>query len=69
MEDTGELVKKVTEPYVLDDLPPGVEQKGAEIVIHPNGNWLYISNRGTGAIVVFDRVPADQGYLMQTQVN
>jgi 6-phosphogluconolactonase (cycloisomerase 2 family) len=25
----------------------------AEIEIHPNGKFLYVSNRGTGAIVVF----------------
>ena len=35
--------------FFLGDNP----EYGAEIEIHPNGKWLYTSNRGTGPIVLY----------------
>jgi len=40
----------------LKTLPSGTEEKGkttAAIVCHPNGKWLYVSNRGHDSIAVF----------------
>ena len=28
-------------------------QFAAELEVHPNGQWMYVSNRNTGAIIVF----------------
>jgi len=32
----------------------GTRQYGSEIALHPNGRFLYVSNRGDGAILVFE---------------
>ena len=31
----------------------GDPEYGAEIQIHPNGKWLFVSNRGTGPILLY----------------
>jgi len=45
---------------------PGVKNYGAEIAVHPNGRFLYCSNRGHGAVVVF--AIAENGGLTRTQL-
>ena len=50
--DTGELTPLQT----VSTLPPGASPAGvtsAEIVLHPTGKWLYVSNRGRGSIAVY----------------
>ena len=48
----------------------GKPQYGAEIAVHPNGKWLYISNRGHGPLLVYhidenadDKLTLHQVYL------
>jgi len=45
----------LTEFQTISTLPPGWEGVGgtAEVVCHPNGKWLYGSNRGHDSIAVF----------------
>lgn len=45
---------------------PNVKNYGAEIQIHPNGRFLFCSNRGHGAIVAF--AIADNGSLRRVQL-
>ena len=42
-------------------------QSGAEIFMHPNGQWLYVSHRGFGSMIVFDILSPTEGYLAQKQ--
>ena len=52
--ETGALTALETVPT----LPPGAATNGvttAEIVVHPSGRWLYLSNRGCGTIAVYAR--------------
>ncbi len=52
----------------LPTLPPGTDTNGvttAEIFCHPNGRWLYVSNRGCGTITVYAR--GDDGRLTWIQ--
>jgi len=47
---------------VVSSLPPGVIVEGnstAEIMVHPNGRFLYVSNRGHDSIAVFAISPED----------
>ncbi len=40
----------------ISTVPPGIESKGvstAEILCHPSGKWLYVSNRGHDSITQF----------------
>ena len=55
---TGALTFLSLVPYTLGVEEPGVEQKGAEMVLHPSGQFLYVSHRGTGAIIVYQVNPA-----------
>jgi 6-phosphogluconolactonase len=43
----------------VSTLPPGFAGRNdaAEIAVHPNGKWLYTSNRGNDTIAVFDVAP------------
>jgi 6-phosphogluconolactonase len=44
----------------ISTLPPGTSPEGvttAEIVCHPSGNWLYVSNRGCDTMSVFSIRP------------
>lgn len=45
---------------------PNVKNYGAEIAVHPNGRFLFCSNRGHGAIAVF--AIADSGNLTRVQL-
>ena len=38
---------------VLFSVIDGKPQYGAEIAVHPNGKWLYVSNRGQGPLLVY----------------
>ena len=53
---------------IISTLPPGYAEASslAEVVVHPNGRFVYVSNRGHDSIVVFERV-SDTGELMQRQ--
>jgi 6-phosphogluconolactonase (cycloisomerase 2 family) len=44
---------------VVQTLPPDVHYRstGAEIAVHPSGNYLYASNRGHDSIVIFGIEP------------
>jgi 6-phosphogluconolactonase len=47
---------------VVSSLPVGVRSKGnstAEILVHPSGRFLYVSNRGNDSIAVFAISPQD----------
>lgn len=50
--ETGGLAPLET----VSALPPGTPREGnssAEIICHPNGKWLYVSNRGHDSLTVF----------------
>lgn len=51
--ETGTLTPIATERTVAGDESPGDGVTTAEILIHPSGKWLYVSNRGTDTIAVF----------------
>ncbi len=47
---------ELTPLQTISSLPPGVPLKGnssAEIICHPSGKWLYVSNRGHDSLTVF----------------
>jgi len=52
---TGDLTHLGDFTLLPDEIynQPGVKNYGAEIAVHPNGRFLYCSNRGHGAIVAF----------------
>ena len=55
----GDLVEVETlplySPEFADDAgKSGEVQYPAEVALHPNGKWLYVTNRGLGAIFLFD---------------
>jgi len=56
---TGTLTTRQT----VSTLPPDFKgsSTGAEIRLHPNGRWLYASNRGHDSIAIFAVNPADGG--------
>jgi len=58
----------LTAIQTLPTLPPGADTNGvttAEILFHPSGRWLYVSNRGCGTIEVYSR--GDDGKLTWVQ--
>ena len=48
---TGQLKHLQTE----STLPPGFDRKNScgDIHVHPNGRWLYVSNRGHNSVVIY----------------
>ena len=50
----------------MDNISEIVIQAAAELEVHPNGKWMYFSNRFTGAIIVFE--VQDDGNLTFLQV-
>ncbi|TRY61744.1 hypothetical protein TCAL_09250 [Tigriopus californicus] len=62
----GTLSHLQTIPYTVAGADPAV-QTGAEIEVGRNGNFLYLSTRGDGALVVFEIKSAQDGYLQQIQ--
>ena len=67
---TGALTQK----YSIKTLPiehyhnqiDPIGEYGAEVALHPNEKWLYVSHRGTGSIITY-RV-LENGFLVQKQV-
>ena len=58
----------LTAIQTIPTLPPGADTNGvttAEILFHPSGRWLYVSNRGCGTIAVYSR--GDDGKLTWVQ--
>ena len=58
----------LTAVQTIPTLPPGSDLNGvttAEIVLHPSGRWVYVSNRGCGTITVFAR--GEDGKLTYVQ--
>lgn len=51
--ETGRLTPIRTERTVAGDESPDGGVTTAEILMHPSGKWLYVSNRGTDTIAVF----------------
>lgn len=49
---TGGLAPRETVGLLPPDAPPG-ENSSAEVICHPNGKWLYVSNRGHDSLTVF----------------
>ena len=64
---TGALTKKKDIEYQIPDANPQTAQYGSEIEIHPDGDHLYLSHRGDGAILVFKIMGEDEGYLKVEQ--
>lgn len=54
---TGALTARQELSTLLSDFPGA--STGAEIRLHPNGRWLYTSNRGHDSIAVFAVSPTD----------
>ena len=61
---------KLTQIQVLSTLPAGAEATGstAECLVHPNGKWLYVSNRGHDSIAVF-AIDQQSGQLKMIEVE
>ncbi len=56
--DSGKLTLAHSMEYTIPFGKEGTRQYGAGIAVHPNGKFLYVSNRGDGAIVAFS-LPED----------
>lgn len=69
-QGTGALSHVADFTILPDDLynKPGVKNYGAEIAVHPNGRFLYCSNRGHGAIAVF-AINTSNGGLSRIQIQ
>ena len=55
----GELTEIETVPLFSQNFEEEIVKSGeiqypAEIELHPNGKWMYVTNRGLGAIFLFD---------------
>jgi 6-phosphogluconolactonase len=59
---TGALVAEQT----ISTAAPGIAAAPAEIVLHPNGRWLYVSNRECDTISVFAVAASGELSLVQT---
>ncbi|TRY62836.1 hypothetical protein TCAL_17422 [Tigriopus californicus] len=64
---SGGLSRLAIVNYQIPNATQGVQQYGAGIHVHPNGKFLYLSNRGDGAIVVYSIQPAAKNYLKLEQ--
>jgi 6-phosphogluconolactonase len=62
-------MKRFTAISTVSTLPEGFkgENTGAEIAIHPNGKFLYASNRGDDSIAVFSITDPKRGTLKPEQ--
>ena len=67
IQEGGALASLVDIPYGLDGADPA-SQTGAEIALHPTLPYLYLSNRGVGAIVVMEIVDPVSATIFQKQV-
>jgi 6-phosphogluconolactonase len=50
----------LTKKQTLSTLPKNAERKGAstaEVVVHPSGKFVYVSNRGHNTIAIFEIDP------------
>ena len=70
-EETGKLKQEHNVETLPADQFRGLAdatstEHGAEIILHPNEKWLYVSHRGTGAIILFEIL--EDGYLKRIQV-
>lgn len=65
----GVLTKSKSYEFLNDDLKDGgrVKNYGAGIMVHPNGKFLYLSNRGNGALISF-RILDEEGSLESIEV-
>lgn len=64
---TGKLGRLAIVTYQIPNATQDVQQYGAGIHVSPNGKYLYLSNRGDGAILVYSIQPAEQKYLQLEQ--
>ena len=54
---------------VLSTVPGGVDKGStAECLVHPNGKWVYVSNRGHNSIAVFE-IDQSSGQLKRVQIE
>ena len=69
--EVDEITGKLAQQYNVETLPADMfgnsGEYGAEIALHPNEKWLYVSHRGTGAIIVFEILK--DGLLQRIQVG
>jgi 6-phosphogluconolactonase len=49
-----EMVSLYSQNFEEEIVKNGETQYPAEIELHPNGKWMYVSNRGLGAVFMFD---------------
>ena len=61
---------KLTTLQSLSTLPDGYDMPSytAEVVVHPNGKFVYGSNRGHDSLAVF-QIAADSGQLTRVQIE
>lgn len=60
----------LTELQSISTLPQGVaagKSHSAQIVVHPNGKWLYVSNRGHDSMAVFRIVKGGRLELVEVE--
>jgi len=58
--DNGHLSEFAKEHFITDDMKvDGKDNYGSEIMVHPNGRFLYLSNRGYGSIVCYEIASSD----------
>lgn len=69
--EVDETTGKLTQQYSVETLPAdsfsNAGEYGAEVALHPNEKWLYVSHRGTGSIIVFEVL--EDGLLKRIQVR
>jgi len=54
-ESNGSLAEVSRQNFLTSDLiEDGVTNYGSEIMVHPNGKYLYLSNRGNGALISYE---------------
>lgn len=58
-QTSGELIETETVSLYSHNFEEEIVKNGetqypAEIELHPNGKWMYVSNRGLGAVFMFD---------------
>ena len=64
---TGALTQKYSiKTLPIEHYPNPIGEYGAEIALHPNEKWLYVSHRGTGSIIAYQVL--ENGFLVQNQV-
>jgi 6-phosphogluconolactonase len=67
--DGDDFKKKDSISTLPAGVSPGPQDSAAEIVAHPNGRWIYASNRGTDTLALFERSATDGGLTRVDHVS